>query len=55
MLYDDNNKSIQEIAAGEEPLLFLREHNGTEPAFIATEDHLRVAIHNGPSPSDARD
>ena len=27
------------------PLLF--EHNGTEPDFIATEDHLRVVMHRG--------
>ena len=31
------------------PLLF--EHNGTEPDFIATEDHLRVVMHRGPAQS----
>ena len=25
-----------------------RKHNGTEPMFIATEDHLRLVLHNGP-------
>ena len=31
------------------PLLF--EHNGTEPDFIAPEDHLRVVMHRGPAQS----
>lgn len=31
----------------------LREHNGTEPEFIATEDHLRVVMHKGQVASDA--
>ena len=31
------------------PLLL--EHNGTEPDFIATEDHLRVVMHRGPARS----
>ena len=31
------------------PLLF--EHNGTEPDFIATEEHLRVVMHRGPAQS----
>ena len=29
----------------------LSEHNGTEPDFIATEDHLRVVMHRGPAQS----
>ena len=29
----------------------LREQNGTEPTFIATEDHLRVVMHAGPAQS----
>ena len=31
----------------------LREHNGTEPEFIATEDHLRVVMHKRQVASDA--
>lgn len=31
----------------------LREQNGTEPEFIATEDHLRVVMHKGRVVSDA--
>ena len=30
----------------------LMEHNGTEPEFIATEDYLRLVLHNGPVQSD---
>lgn len=30
----------------------LREYNGTEPEFIATEDHLRVVMHMGQVASD---
>ena len=29
------------------PLLL--KHNGTEPDFIATEDHLKVVMHRGPA------
>ncbi|MCY4462042.1 MAG: putative DNA binding domain-containing protein [Albidovulum sp.] len=32
----------------------LREHNGTEPEFIATEDHLRLVIRNRPVQSETR-
>ena len=31
----------------------LRDHNGTEPEFDATEDHLRVVMHKGQRPSRA--
>ena len=30
----------------------LQKHNGTEPKFIATEDHLRLVLHNGPEQSE---
>ncbi len=30
----------------------LMEHNGTEPEFIATEDHLRIVLRNGPVQSE---
>ena len=33
------------------PLLL--EHNGTEPEFIATEDHLRLVLRSGPVQSEA--
>ena len=33
----------------------LRERNGTEPEFIATEDHLRVVMRKGERPADAQD
>ncbi|MCY3615279.1 MAG: putative DNA binding domain-containing protein [Bacteroidetes bacterium] len=29
----------------------LRKHNGTEPEFIATEDHLRLVLHRSPEQS----
>lgn len=34
------------------PLLL--EHNGTEPEFIATEDHLRLVLSSGPVKSEAQ-
>ena len=34
------------------PLLL--EHNGTEPEFIATEDHLRLVLRSGPVQSEAQ-
>ena len=33
----------------------LREHNGTEPEFEATEDHLRVVMHAGSARGPAAD
>ena len=35
------------------PLLL--EHNGTEPEFTATEDHLRLVLRSGPVQSEAQD
>ena len=32
----------------------LMEHNGTEPDFIATEDHLRVVMHRAPARSASK-